>query len=164
MALLMPALLDIVVALGVKTSEGMSWLGTGFFLSHRLPAKEAGAPDRWTAYIVTCRHVVDAVVKSGNAKFFGRVAKSGSAEAVDLTLAVSDNGKYSWLLHPVHPEIDVAVIPIAWNKVRDLVASPRNVQTQDALKLTDMQANGISEGDGVYVIWVSDTGCLGRVA
>ncbi len=149
MALLPPFFLDCVVAIGVRISDTEISYGATGFLYGKL-TKEAPEPkDRsYHVYLVTNRHVFE-----GHKSAVLRFNATGGAPAKTYDLAlVDEQGNPLWSLHP-RPEIDVAAIPINVTFLReDGVEFQMFAGDLHALTLQQASDDGVSEGDGVFVL------------
>ena len=141
-ALLPPAYLDAVVALGIPASNGsIQYKATGFLYGH--PVGESGGEYR--IFLITNRHVVEHIdmLKAR----FNRPMGSDS-KIYDVPLRGNDGS----MLWTGHPSSDVAAVLI----------SPKQLE-KDGIKFTwipgDRQLDfeqarelQISEGDGIFVL------------
>ena len=103
MPVIPPALLDVVVALGVPQPDGSDhWIGTGFLYGRVLGEGEGGR-QRVRSYLVSNRHVAEAAdVLTVRVNPRGTPPARGYIEAVD-----PKRSEPLWAFHP-DPEVDVA--------------------------------------------------------
>lgn len=145
MALLPPHLLDSVVALGVGDApDKRRWIGTAFLYGE----KEPGTENSYYVFLVTNKHVLN-----GHKKVwvkFNTVALAGSRD-FSLTL-VHRNGKEAWIRHS-KDQVDLGAI-----FVNAKMLQSQNMRftffrrDKDAYTISQMKEEGVTEGDGVYVL------------
>lgn len=147
MALIPPFFLDTVVAIGTVNEQGQTaWVGTGF-LYGKFESKE-GENKQYRVYLVTNKHVL-INLKTIVLRFNPQTNQA----ATDFNELLSKpDGTPTWTGHP-NPNVDVAVLSID-TKVLDQRGLKYGFFHSDdnSLTINDMQTNGISEGDFLYVL------------
>lgn len=148
LGLIPPFYFDCVVAIGSADSENKpNWFASGFLYGHHTPTTEE--PNRYRISLVTNRHVFEGlqeVFLRFNPQKLDEPARHYSLSLLDK------NGQPLWLTHQ-NKEIDVAVIPINYQKLKKEAMQATyfrsNLHVADVQKLNDL---GIIEGDFVYVL------------
>lgn len=148
MAQIPPLYFNCVVALGrIGSGEQATWIASGFLYGYfveRLGEQQV----RFRGYLVSNRHVFeneDTLVVSFNPR------AAGAAQKVRISMRDQER-KPRWFAHP-NPEIDVAVLPVAFKFLEDqgllfdFFRSHEHVAGRDR-----MSESGVSEGDDVYVL------------
>jgi S1-C subfamily serine protease len=147
MALIPPFFLDTVVALGTVNEQGQTnWVGTGF-LYGKFISKE-GENKLYQVYLVTNKHVMNNL-KTIVLRFNPQTNQAATDFEEHL---FNPNGTSTWTGH-TNPSVDVAVLSID-TKVLDERGLKYSFFCSDdhSLTINDMQTNGISEGDFLYVL------------
>ena len=148
MARLPPFFLDAVVALGTGDDPGKrSWIGTGF-LYGALDTKSDPKNKGYYVFLVTNKHVLD-----GHSKVwvkFNALSGSGSQD-FDLPLRAR-NGRELWIRHP-DDAVDLGAIFVNANTLRSKNMKFSYFREDDhAYTITELANQGVTEGDGVYVL------------
>ena len=148
MALMPPAFLNSVVAIGVATGNGqVTFNATGFLYGHPSGEVDDQGNKTYRVALVTNRHVLE-----------GAIAKKQSLQARFNTLTGSGANTYPidtqerWAVHP-DPKVDVAVVPIDTRKLEaDGIEYAILLGDKHALSHEEARAGQISEGDGVFIL------------
>jgi S1-C subfamily serine protease len=147
-ALIPPANLDVVAAVGVEDSEGEDqWIGTAFLYNRVLSVE----PDRGTqvrGYPVTNRHVVE------SCDVLTILFNPRGLPPTRLQIArESDDGTALWAFHP-DPEVDVAVTGVLHGRLKQLglVEKLAPLLSTQCYPITKMKELQVVEGDGVFVV------------
>jgi hypothetical protein len=149
MALLPPGFLDAVVAVGVRESSGdPQWAASGFFY---FVVQTRGESEIFGhVYLVSNRHVFEGLGEDAIVRV-NPEANDQEPRDFDLKLKRVD-GSSLWFGHP-DADVDVAVVPINAAKLLDEHMQVRFIQSdRDVLRRGDMEAEGLCEGDGIYVL------------
>ena len=147
MAVIPPAWLDCVVAIGEGDADGDTrWMATGFFYVQ--VTERDGDHVRGKAYLVTNRHVL-ATRRAIKIRVNPSAAEPAREFSADL---VDDSGKELWLHHDAE-DIDVAVLPVDLGllKSQGMTAATFFSDT-DTVPRHELAEAGVSEGDGVFVL------------
>ena len=153
MALLPPFFMNTVVALGGPSQDGtVQYSATGFLYGHPSGETDANGTRLYGIYIVTNRHVFQRAVERGTA-LQARFNKPMGAGASVYTLQLSEpDGSASWIVHP-DSDVDVAVSGInAIQLEQDGIEYSCFRGDEHTFTLAQARTNGISEGDGVFVL------------
>jgi hypothetical protein len=149
MALLPPFCLHTVAAIGIGDDPfNRSWIGTGFLFGDLVTPNVPDDQKRWRVWLITNKHVVRDL-KAIYVKFNSAVDPHSKDYKVPL---VARNGRPYWVGHPTD-DVDVAAISVPVSLMRQeqrlfyFFQSERHVSTR-----VMMQQNGITEGDGVFVL------------
>ena len=149
MALLPPFYLDAVVALGVvNENQQVRYTASGFLYGHRTNDVDENGSALYAVFLVTNRHVVaettDYLVR------FNRF--EGGETKTYLLAAKADDGSPMWTFHN-DPMVDVAVTPINVNSLKNDGINYGFVESdKHAFTKREVQANGLSEGDGIFAL------------
>ena len=141
-ALLPPAYLDAVVALGIPASNGsIQYKATGFLYGH--PVGESGGEYR--IFLITNRHVVEHIdmLKAR----FNRPMGSDS-KIYDVPLRGNDGS----MLWTGHPSSDVAAVLISPKQLEKDGIKFTWIPGDRQLDLEQARELQISEGDGIFVL------------
>ena len=153
MALIPPFFLNTVVALGGPSQDGtVQYNATGFLYGHPTGETDANGAKRYRMYLVTNRHVFQKAFErqTGLQARFNRPMGAG-ANVYRLQLREPD-GSASWTVHP-DSDVDVAVVGINSNKLKqDGIEFSWFQGDEHTFTLAQARTNGISEGDGVFVL------------
>lgn len=146
MALLPPFFLDAVGTIGVREQSGnVSWLATGFLVGR--PVNTEKGEDAHHVFFVTNRHVFSAMDDG-----VVRLSAADGASPKVGNLRLKENGRCIWAGHP-DPDIDVAVVSLDAGKLAALGVDIRFIQEDaNALTRAQMKADGVCEGDTVFVL------------
>lgn len=147
MALIPPFFLDCVVALGVDEGEGKTrWIASGFFLGD-LAKPEPDGRNIYHVALVTNRHVFG---KLKHLKVRANPTATAPAKEFSLDLVDPKTGEQCWY---GHPDVDVAVIPIAFKTLLDhgirIGAFLSDQHVAGRAKAIEL---GLTEGDGVFAL------------
>lgn len=149
MALIPPFFLDCVVAIGAKNAKGETqWVGTGFLFGKLVEPVVDITNKQYAVYLVTNKHVL-----KNHKEIVLRFNPENGLAAREFNQALVDvNGKEIWTGHPLE-RVDVAVMNINGPKLK-AEALRFGIFTSDETSYTkaDMKANGVMEGDGVYML------------
>lgn len=153
MALLPPAFLNAVVALGQPDADGKTeFNATGFLYGHPTGETDENDKKRYLVYLVTNRHVFEGAANRQPViqARFNRPTGSG-ANIYTLRLTEPD-GSTGWTVHP-DPAIDAAVLRLNPNALKgdgiEFHWFPGDDQT---FNLDQAREAEVSEGDGVFVL------------
>lgn len=145
MALIPPFFLDCVVAIGVRSpdpSNPIFWVGTGFVVGD--PITES---DRYYTYLVTNKHVL-----INKTKIVLRFNSTDRKSSKDFDIDLFENGMPIWAGHP-SSDVDVAVFRIDKNALNEDDADCHFFALdKHSLTTTDMRQEGVSEGDGIFIL------------
>ena len=142
MALLPPAYLDAVVALGIPDSNGsIQYKATGFLYGH--PVGESGGDYR--IFLITNRHVVEHIDML-KARFNRPMGSDSKIYNVRLR---GNDGSMLWT---GHPSSDVAAVPILTKKLAEDGIKFAWIPGDRQLDLEQARELQTSEGDGVFVL------------
>lgn len=144
MALLPPVYLDSVISIGsMGIDQKILWIATGFVFGYR---DEGFGENQYHLYIVTNKHVFN-----GQDKVYVRFNHKDNRDSKDYVLPLIENGQKKYKEHP-DSAVDVAVIQI---NPKALVNDEIDIQffriDNQVFTVEQMKANGVSEGDGVFV-------------
>ena len=160
LALVPPWFLDCVVAIGrpvIQVQAGVPnrvWIPVASgFLYGEFQEKLPDGQKSYKVYIVTNRHVVDGLEAEGASEISIRFNRKegGAAKEYDSPFK-GPGGQSLWYKHP-NPDVDVAVMPINGNVLRqegiqfEWFRSDENVPNKK--ELSDF---GVTEGDGVFIL------------
>lgn len=148
MALIPPFFLDCVVAIGFRTEDEVRYSATGFLVGHLVENAQEVKDRKYRLYLVTNRHVF-----KGEKIAQLRFNPSGGlpAKVYDLPLLDAD-GKQQWQGH-ADENIDVAVQGINAELLqKDGIEFSFFASDLHVLPFTKAAAEGLSEGDSVYVL------------
>ncbi len=147
MALLNPQYMNAVVALGIPKKSSEQWVASGFIYGHRITHHRA-KNQKYRMYLVSNRHVFE-----GQTKMIARFNPRGRAYARKFHINLEDqNGTPIWVPHP-KPEIDVGVIPIDINVLRnEKIQFSYFLSTDHAADIKKLRSLGIQEGDPTFIL------------
>ena len=153
MALLPPAYLNTVVALGGPSEDGtMKYTATGFLYGHPTGSTDKNGQLTYTPYLVTNRHVFEKASAKAS-EIHARFNRSMGADPNIYTIPLrGTGGSTPWVMHP-RPECDVAVLRVNGQQLKDdgiefaFFAGDRSTFT-----LEQARESEVSEGDGVFVL------------
>ncbi|MFI5258991.1 MAG: serine protease [Candidatus Limnocylindrales bacterium] len=148
MALIPPAFLDAVVAIGFpREDEKTQWAASGFLYGQFFEKIDEGT-SRYRTYLVTNRHVLEnerTVVLRFNPEA-DEPAREYRADLVDTS------GQAVWAPHP-DGRIDVAVLTVSVEYFRNQGVRTFFFQDDRHVLFRDQCiAKGLTEGDGVFVL------------
>lgn len=172
MALLPPFYLDAVVALGVGDDPAQrKWMGTGFL--YGALAKNSDPTNKsYYVFLVTNRHVLE-----GHANIWVKFNPASESGSQDFEVPLrARNGRETWIRHP-NSSVDLGAV-----FVNASVLQSKNMRfnfirdDEHAFSLTQLKSEGVTEGDGVYVLgypmglvdtkWqaaICRVGCIARI-
>lgn len=149
MALIPPFFLDCVTAIGFRDlTDQIAFGATGFLFGKMTKPQAAPEQNEYHIYLVTNRHVFEGK-RSGVLRF--NPTAGAAAKTYDLSL-VDAKGSPVWSAHP-NAEVDAAATPINIQLLQNegiqfgFFHSDNHVLTRK-----DAAAEGISEGDGIFVL------------
>lgn len=145
MALIPPAYLNSVVAIGVTKNNEYHALATGFLVGFLNGNKNEKGDGLYTVCLVTNRHVF---VGKQQATLRFNMTQGGSKTYV---LDLKDDKGNLWMVHS-NNQVDVAVVPIDFNSLKhegiDCIFIPEgNIAYQARIK-----EEGIVQGDFIFVL------------
>jgi S1-C subfamily serine protease len=142
MALVPAEYLDCVAAIGTATGQGKRWIASAFFYGFH----EGG--DDYLPVLVTNRHVFENLTEA-----WVRINGEASQPAKEFQVSLTTKGDSpTWFEHP-NPDVDVAVMPIRFDRIHVQGARPRFFPgDKNAIRTKEMAAKGVSEGDFVYTL------------
>ncbi|MFY3739739.1 MAG: S1-C subfamily serine protease [Candidatus Nitrosomirales archaeon] len=146
MGLIPPSFLDCVVSIGVKGSEGIHWVASGFLYGHYLRTLEDGITAEFKTYLVTNRHVFENL-ETVIVRFNPKTNEPAREYTINLK---TQEGNPLWINHP-NSKIDIAILPINYSLIQDMQVSffESDAHVANIKKLNEL---GIIEGDFVYVL------------
>ena len=147
MALIPPYFIDCVVAIGTIVEGQPRWIGTGFLFGNLIKKTDDGR-NRYNVYLVTNKHVIQDIDL-----ILVRFNPQADQSAKDYPSALKDkDGKLVWTGHP-DPEIDVAVIPVNINHVREEGMKCNFFESdKHTADISELHSREMTEGDFVYVM------------
>jgi len=145
MSLIPPFFLDCVVSIGIVNQGQNNWIGTGFIVGR--PSIDGNDNKVYHTFLVTNKHVLEN--KQNIILRFNSLEKN---PPIDYPINLYQNDQWIWVGHSSE-EVDVAVFYI----------NPQTLQNDSAqfsyfrmdehvMSVTDMKNNGVSEGDGLFVL------------
>ena len=145
MALIPPFFLDCVVSLGIQTQTGPSWQGTGFIVGR--PFTNEAGENLYHTFLVTNKHVL-----KDKKNILMRFNTLQGAPIKDYPVDLEPNGQPIWVGHPT-PDVDIVVFNIN-PQVLDNDSAVYSFFHLDkhVMYLSDMLADGVSEGDSIFVL------------
>lgn len=159
MALIPPFFLDCVVSIGTQAKDKTLWFGTGFIVG-RLLTDENGKPilnnngqKTYHTILVTNKHVLNnPLVTSNQHEILVRFNTQQGSQVKDYAFQLQPNGNPIWVGHN-SSEVDVAAFYINPDnlKIDEAVLAFFDLSEQ-AMSVSDMQKNGLSEGDSLFVL------------
>ena len=148
MALIPPFFPDCVVAIGIEDPSGeRKWAASEFLYGHYIADNEDGTKS-YKVYLVTNRHVFENL-----SRIYLRFNPRTNEPAREYTLnLLNENGARLWFPHP-NAEIDVAIIPINFNLLREHAIQAAYFQSdQHVANVDKLNELEITEGDFAYVL------------
>lgn len=146
MALLPSQFLDSVVSIGTIISGNFKALATGFLLGFKVGEADKEGKTPYKIFLVTNRHVFSDY-KQVVLRF--NLTQAGS-KTYNLVL-IDDKNTKQWLAHPSE-NVDIAVIGINANTLTQDGINFNIVKDEDVAFLDTIKSEGISQGDGVFVL------------
>ena len=153
MALIPPAFLNSVVALGGSSQDGeIRYTATGFLYGYPSGRSDADGAKLYWIFLVTNRHVFQKAFDR-NAVLQARFNRPIGAGANVYPIPVQEpDGSPAWTVHP-DSDVDVAVLRISPNRLKqDGVEYSFFDSDSKTFTLEQAQENEVSEGDGVFVL------------
>jgi S1-C subfamily serine protease len=147
MALIPPFMMDCVVAIGFRDKGGkVGYAGTGFLHAQLIDATQP--EKRYVTFLATNRHVLE-----GESTAVLRFNPTAPSPAKEYDVGLNDGqGKRVWEPHR-DPDIDVAVMPVNPNVLtQEGIQYAVFVSDQHLLTHLDAAQQGLSEGDGIFVL------------
>lgn len=148
MALIPPAFMDCVVAIGVINDKSeKKWIGTGFLFG-KLLSNMSDGQKQYKVYLVTNKHVLN-----GQTKVLLRFNPQSGQAAKDYdAMVVEGSGTPKWTGHP-NGQADVAVLQLnATILEKEGMKFSFFRSDEGALGRTDMIAREVTEGDSAFVL------------
>jgi hypothetical protein len=145
-ALIPPAYLDCVVALGEAPANGPKrWIASGFLYGDKIPNSKTD----YRVFLISNRHVFEGLPSIAFVRFNPR----GQAPAKEYALQLKDSqGKNLWFCDP-DKMIDVGVLPINANQLKaDGIEFSFFLSDQNLADRAKAETLGITEGDGVFIL------------
>jgi len=146
MALLPKDFLDSVVSIGVAQEGKFKALATGFLLGFRAGEVDQEGKAPYKIFLITNRHVF---LNCERVDLRFNLTQSGS-RTYNLILE-DEKGNKRWLAHP-NEKVDVAAININVNKLTQDGIHFSIVKDDNVAYLDTIRNEGISQGDGVFVL------------
>jgi len=145
MALIPPFFLDCVVSIGTANQKQTKWFGTGFIVGR--PINDDSGNKVYHTFIVTNRHILN-----NKSDVVLRFNSLQGAQVLDYPISLAKNGQSIWVGYG-NKEVDIAAFFI----------NPKILKKDDAqfsyfaldehiMTIEEMKANGVSEGDGIFVL------------
>ncbi|WP_338441210.1 serine protease [Synechococcus elongatus IITB4] len=143
MALIPPAFLNSVVCIGVQNPNEIQWIGTGFLVGW-----PSGKDDnQYFTKLVTNKHVL-----ANKKDVIVRFNSKDGLRVLDYSISLTDDSHQIWTPHP-NSQVDVAILPINPDVLNGDNAEFSFFEIDNcAMKVDEMKAQGVSEGDGVYIL------------
>ncbi len=153
MALIPPAYLNSVVALGGPSQDGsIQYNATGFLYGYPTGETDVNGRELYWIFLVTNRHVFAGATERGTT-LHARFNRPMGAEPHVYTLQLQETaGLKSWVVHP-QSDIDVAVLQL--NPAKLMADGLEYFFFEDDRHTFTRQQSidvGMSEGDGVFVL------------
>ncbi|MGO9179653.1 MAG: hypothetical protein ACLQBX_18905 [Candidatus Limnocylindrales bacterium] len=148
MALIPPAFLDAVVAIGFPNADGTTrWAASGFVYGE-LFAQVDGEPNRYRTYLVTNRHVL-----AGEKTMVLRFNPEADEPAREFRAELLDTEKQPiWAPHP-NQAIDIAILPVSVESLRQQGVRVFFLESDHHVLFREQAASeGLTEGDGVFAL------------
>ena len=149
MALIPPAFLNTVVALGSPSHDGkVQYTATGFLYGYPSGESDENGKARYFVFLVTNRHVFQMGFQRNDTLYarFNKLMESG----VNVYPIRQEDA--SWTVHP-DPDADIAVLRINPNQLKvDKIEYIWFNSDMHALTFEQASSQGVSEGDGVFVL------------
>lgn len=148
MALIPTEYLDTTVALGIEKHDGkVQFTGTGFLYGHPVGTDPSDGKQWFRVFLITNRHVVE-----DTDNLIARFNRSVDLDSQHVPLPLyANDGSLLWTLHPTGA--DVAVISIATGELsKEKIEFAVFQKNKNTLFRSEYLANGISEGNGVFVL------------
>jgi S1-C subfamily serine protease len=150
MALLPPHWLDCVVALGErgrKRGDDTHWMATGFFYVHVTSRDDERVSGK--AFLVTARHVVE-----GRDNLLLRVNPSTAEPARQFQVDLRNrDGEPPCCLLPDDEAVDLTLVPVDLGLLRSQgMRMATFLSDRDVVDRDQLGAEGVSEGDGVFIL------------
>lgn len=147
-ALIPPFFLECIVAIGILGGDGAkNWVASGFLYGDFIE-KISETESSYRIFLVTNRHVLN---DKGIVYLRFNPEANESAREFDLPLK-DEKGNRQWFAHP-DPSIDIAVVPINGNALREERIKFNWFQSdQHVMDRAKANESGITEGDGVFVL------------
>ncbi len=152
MALLPPAFLNSVVALGSPSNDGkMQYSATGFVYGSPAGVNNENGQMTYRIYLVTNKHVFENT--SGNNQLHVRFNRAVGAEPSIYSIPLKKtDGSTAWTLHP-SSDVDVAVLGINYQTLKDDGIEYYSFYGDtDVFTLEQARESEVCEGDGVFVL------------
>ena len=153
MALIPHAFLNTVVALGLPSQDGsIRFDATGFLYGYPAGQTDPNGNKLYWIFLVTNRHVLSGASERSNT-LQARFNRPTGAEPQVYTLSLQQTPQLdSWIAHP-NLDVDVAVLML---NAQQLIADGLEYfvfqADEHALTLQQCIDDGMSEGDGVFVL------------
>lgn len=146
MALIPTFFLNCVVSIGIREfNRKIKWIATGFVAGRLFEEKSEG--NTYHNFIVTNKHVLD-----GQTAIVVRFNSKDEKSALDYDVNLIEDGTHIWSCHP-DPNVDVACFLINHEKLKiDNAEYSFFALDKHALNVEQMYAEGISEGDGIFLL------------
>lgn len=134
--------LNAVVSIGTQMSDGIRWIGTGFFALRKANADGSGYP-----LLITNKHVL-----TGKDTIVIRIRKKGSEDFDTVDVPLIEDGKPLYVCHP-DKAVDIAVLPLngAYFVENELAFDCFDID-EHALTSTDLRQEGVDEGSLVHTL------------
>jgi S1-C subfamily serine protease len=150
-ALIPPFFLDCVVAIGLIASASdapKQWVASGFLYAEVVKQASSVEKNEYVVFLVTNRHVFQ-----GHKEVSLRFNPKTDEPAREFKLSLEDStGKRQWFSHP-NPKIDIAIAPINTQALREQkIKYGVFLSDKHVLDRSKALADGISEGDGAYIL------------
>ena len=139
MAIIPDFYLNAVASIGVNSSHGIAWIGTGFFVQKQV--KE----NQYLVFFVTNKHVL-----GGHESVLIRMKKKGASELQTVVLAL-ESGK-TYFENP-DERVDIAAIQLHGGVIEknNLEFSAFDVD-EHILTSSELKERGLSEGSSVFML------------
>lgn len=148
MALIPPHYIDTVVAIGTIVDNKTHWIGTGFLFG-KMVEETPDKTNKYKVYLVTNKHVLQ-----DQSMILVRFNPQTDQSAKDYPIILTNptTKKQVWTGHP-DKEVDVAVMPVNINHVRDEGMKCTFFQSdKHVASIAELIKREATEGDFVYVL------------
>lgn len=153
LTLIPPTTPDCVVSIGVDVPGGIQWIASGFFYGNLYPQVPPPKENLYNVYLITNKHVFDAIIKSGSKVAHIRVNPKTDEKARTYNIELFDkDGNQIWYLHP-NPKVDVAVVPINFGILKEQGMQAEFFQSDIHVATTkEFKEIEVTEGDFIYTL------------
>lgn len=148
MALIPPFFLNCVVSIGIPSiapQNSVNWIGTGFIVGR--PIADDAEPKKFHTFVATNKHAL-----AGKSQIILRFNSLDGTRVFDYPALLELNGEMIWVGHS-STDVDVAVFNINPTVLeKDGAEFSFFHLDKHVMGVTELKAEGVSEGDGVFVL------------